>query len=199
MKPTMAILLLCFFLFSTTGCKKQEIKEIFFSQSTNDLVAFTGAQGGLLPPTPTGIKEFSAKNLAGSIAVITQIRNSIGEVIGIATEMELVKPQGNNVFTYTDWTLKIPGRGTLHLTQIENVNFIVNAIADMKKNGKTTQSFIPPIEVVTTVPGTGIITGGTNEFENITGFCKETNKLHSLNIETGEINVEFELEITYKN
>ena len=198
MKLVFTTLLFCLFVFSTTGCKKQETKEIFFSKSTNDLVAFTGSPGGLLPPTPTGIKEFDEKNLMGSIAVITQIRNSLGEVIGIATEMEFVEPQGNDVFTDTDWTLKIPGRGTVHLTQVENVNFIVNAISDMKKNGEITKSFTPPIEVITTVPGTGKITGGTKEFENITGICKETNRLHSLNLKTGEIDLEFELEITYK-
>lgn len=199
MKLVFTTLLFCLFVFSTTGCKKQETKETFFSTSTNDLVAFTSTPGGLLPPTPTGIKEFDAKNLTGSVAVITQIRNSLGDIIGIATEMEFVEPQKNGVFADTDWTLKIPGRGTLHLTQVENVSFIFNIASEMKKNRKTIKSFDPPFEVITTVPGTGKITGGTKEFENITGSVKETNRLHSLNLKTGEINVEFELEITYES
>jgi hypothetical protein len=202
MKLVFSTLLFCLLALSSTGCKKQEIKETFFGESSDELVALYGAKGGLLAPIPSCGEAFVANSLAETIVVLTKISkrksNNKDDVIGIATELEVIKQQENGLFSDSEWTVKIPGRGSLFLTQVENLNYIKNIVSDLNTNGENTKSFNPPFEVITTVAGTGKIVGGTKEFKNIYGTFIEKNILHYLNTKSRKIEVDVELEITYE-
>jgi hypothetical protein len=58
-------------------------------------------------------------------------------------------------------------------------------IADMVSSGDPAdlvRSWDPPLTIVTTVPGTGRIIGGTGEFDNARGVWRETQALHELDL-----------------
>lgn len=61
------------------------------------------------------------------------------------------------------------------------------------------RQFVPAWDLITTLPGTCEVLGGSGEFEFIKGKeCHERDLVHEINLLTGTLTVEDILEVTYK-
>jgi hypothetical protein len=113
------------------------------------------------------------------VAVLAKVRDAGSEVIGFASELE----EANLVTAVSDtvWTLMLPGRGTLHLSQQEDLAPLLDIALEMLVAGELEASFDPPLEFVNTI-GTGVIVGGTGEFEHARGTFRELGTLYGVSL-----------------
>ncbi len=86
-----------------------------------------GTHGGTFPfkPFPEGIPMLDGGNLAHTFALVTKFRDRVdGEVVAFGTELEIAHADSSflsgRIMTHTVWSIVVPGRGTVHLYQIEN-------------------------------------------------------------------------------
>jgi len=127
-----------------------------------------------------------------------KVTDSNEDVVGFAAELEhFTADATGRVTAAVDWIFKVPGRGTLMVTQTESSDMLVSIVQDMAANGETERYIDPPIKVQTTVPGTGKVVSGLGEFEGLTGTFTEYNEFTYMNIADKTIGVNLVLEITY--
>jgi hypothetical protein len=175
-----------------------QIVETFHLNAEQHLIALTGGPSALLQPYPSNIQNLYESNIADGLAVITKFTDSSGEVVGIASELEHITTDSTgNVTADVQWTLKIPGRGTVVVTQTENFTALIALATDIIINGEVARYLTPPLTTVTTVPNSGKIIAGLGEFEGISGSFQETNAITYLNVVDGTIGVDITLQITY--
>jgi hypothetical protein len=160
------------------------VTESFFLDLPTDGIAVThdGKKG--LGTGPPGIALLAEPALADSLALLVKLRDAQGNVVGFASELE-VFPAGrnpvleDNVVWDTDWTLVIPGRGTLYLRQKEISHELGSRIIrPVEASGKPWEG---EWTVTTTVgpraDGWGEIVGGAGEFAGVTGRFLEIDTL----------------------
>ena len=171
------------------GFENNESTESFFLDIPADLIAAT--HGGMFPfqSFPPGIPGLDAPNLESGFALITEIRNREGAVIGFGTELETASPESSflkgRIMTDTFWSLIIPGRGSVHLYQTENNwNLTKNVALPARLTGKPWSGNWVNVNTLGPLPsGRGIIVGGSGEFEGITGTFVEVGTLQGLSPE----------------
>lgn len=84
------------------------------------------SHSGKLPltPFPTGTPLMTEPAIRSGLAVITRLRDSTGEIVGIASELESGHEDSNllrgRVMGHTTWTVVLPGRGAFIAYQTED-------------------------------------------------------------------------------
>jgi len=155
--------------------------ESFFIELPADGIAVT--HGGQIPlgAGPPGISMLEEAGIDNGLALLTKLRDASDEVIGFASELETF-PEGADVIHDsavvwdTDWTLMIPGRGSLYLRQQEISGELGSkVIIPTQRSGEPWRG---EWHVTTTVgpraDGYGVIVGGAGEFEGVTGRFLES-------------------------
>jgi len=163
--------------------KERPGEESFFIDLPQHGVAVTHSGEMKLGAGPPGIALFQEPAIRNGLAILTKLRNAKGEVIGFGSELE-VFPAGADLVTQdvtweTDWTLVIPGRGTLFLHEQERSGELgTKVLGPTLKTGEpwvgdwTTTSTVGPRP-----DGKGVIAGGSGEFTGATGWFEETIRL----------------------
>ncbi|MDH3973432.1 MAG: hypothetical protein OEV42_04045 [Deltaproteobacteria bacterium] len=205
MQLVFSVIFLCFLssnlwaLASTqTINEKGQIVETFYTNADPYLIALTAGPAGLLKPFPPSLPYLSEPNIADGLAALAKVTDSSGEVVGFASELEhFTVDATGNLTAAVEWTFKVPGRGTLLVTQTESPAMLIEIIEDMAAKGETERYFDPPLKVQTTVPGTGRVVVGLGEFEGLTGTFKEYNEFIYLNFANDTIEANLIFEVTY--
>ena len=155
-----------------------ETVESFFLEWPEDAVCITHNGKVFLAPYPTTIPLFTEPNIKNSLAVVAKIRDAEGTIIGFASEMEVFLNsdfEGGDIRFKTDWTIVIPGRGTLFLHQEDHDRELVSKI--VKPTMDSGKDWEGDLTLSTTAgpraDGRGIIVGGTGEFEGAKGSFLE--------------------------
>jgi hypothetical protein len=164
----------------TTRGENGALVESFFFTGSRDVIAIT--HNGKLPlgASPPGIPLFSEAAIDKGFALITQIRNAAGEIVGYAAELE-VHPEGDmltqNLTWNTDWVLVLPARGALFLHQQEHFGRLREVMPPVLAG----KGWSGDLRVQTTVgprpDGRGVILGGTGEFAGARGAFIEIDHL----------------------
>jgi hypothetical protein len=159
------------------------IHETFHMDAPTDGIAATNSGDKPIPPFPAGVGVLTEEHIAQGFILLTKLRNKEGTVIGFTSEQEVVRSESNvmqgRLMTITTWTLTIPGRGTIFLSEDENQSeFAKKAALPALALGKPWNE---PWTFVTTVgpspDGRGVIVGGTGEFAGISGTFVEVTHL----------------------
>ncbi|MCP3961663.1 MAG: hypothetical protein GY719_27805 [bacterium] len=169
--------------------------EKFFVDIPDNALALTTGPGNFLAGLPAGIGLLDDPAIQNGLAALAKVSDENGDVIGFASE--LIDIDFVQQVTATDWTVVIPGRGTLFLTTAEDVAPLLAIVEDMVATGELERVFDPPLVNVNTVPGTGFIVGGTGEFEGAEGTFREIDIVFSLSLITGELVVTDILEVNF--
>jgi hypothetical protein len=154
---------------------------------TDDLVALTSPPGGFFTTFPQGIPTFDAPKLDNSYIFVVTMRDVHNNVVGFASEQELVDLVNNE--SKTSYTVTLPDRGTLMLTQRESFQVLIDAVNDMVADQEFVRVFNPPLVVISTIPGTGKVVGGSGEFEGRVGVWQDINIVYEIDL----INNEYDL------
>ncbi|MDH3975756.1 MAG: hypothetical protein OEV42_15890 [Deltaproteobacteria bacterium] len=175
-----------------------QVVETFYINADSHLIALTAGPAGILKPFPPSVQYLYEPNIADGLTVLSKVADSSGEVVGFTTEVEhFITDAAGNVTVDEQWMVKVPGRGAVMVTHIEDPSTLFGIIQDMVTNGETERYIEPPIKVPTTIPGTGKIVGGVGVFEGLSGTFTEYNEFSYLNLEDGTIGINLVLEITY--
>jgi len=204
-KITIALITLCFLSTNVwalnpnqTLTEDGKIVESFYIDGSEDFIAITSSPEQFLRPFPVGIQFLHEPNLVGGLALLSKIRDRFEEIVGFTAEQEHISVGADGRTTsLSDWTLKVPNRGTILVTQIEDFTPFIDILMEMIANGETERYFDPPFLMETTSPGSGKIVGGVGEFEGATGTFREINWVHYASIENGTLDVDVQLEITF--
>jgi hypothetical protein len=159
---------------TASGADSERV-ESFFIQLPIDGIALTHSGDMVLGAGPPGIALLTEERVRNGLALLVKIRDGNDEVVGFASELETF-PEGKDVLREdviwdTDWTLMIPGRGSLYLRQQEHSRGLgPKIIVPVRESGvpwrgewKTTTTTGPRAD------GHGVIVGGAGEFEGVTG------------------------------
>jgi len=147
----------------------------FYMAGETDIVAVTneGAKG-FIEPFPSGIARFDEPALNTSIAMIVKLHDADGKTVGFASQMEYFT--GNADEVATSWTVVIPGRGALYLTERERPDprFHVDIVQKVFKTGTPWDGTFHRLATSGPRPdGRGEISGGSMEFANAKGSFVE--------------------------
>lgn len=174
-----------------------EWEDEVFVFSPDDYIAATLAPGGFPAPFPAGIPTLDEATVQSGLLLAGKLRDESGAVIGFAVEQADVDFAG--LVSHATWTLTIPGRGTLFLSQDEDLALLFQILGEMQAGGELERTYDPALTVVTTLAGTGTVIGGTGEFEDARGTFREVDEVHSLSLATGALAVTDRLEISLKS
>ena len=177
------------FVNSTLADKTTEV----FIIEPNDLIAASFAPGGFLAPVPAGITLLSEPGLEQGGLFAVKLRDVANQVIGFGTEQQEVDFPAARV--KTTWTLTLVGRGTLFLTQTEDISNLVQNVTEMVATGELVRTFDPPLIVATTIAGSGAVIGGTGEFDKAKGSVTEIDTVYGIDLIQGKLNVADRLEV----
>lgn len=178
------------------------VLETFHMDAPVDGIAATNSGDKPIPPYPTGVGVLSEDRISQGFVLLTKLRDQSGTVIGFTSEQEVVASESNvmqgRLMTTTTWTLTIPGRGTIFLSEDENQSeFARKAALPAIAFGK---EWNEPWTFVTTVgpqpDGRGAIVGGTGEFAGIAGSFVEITHLRRFNKK--EFHGTIELQLSYR-
>jgi len=161
--------------------------DTFQFRLANDTIASTTPPGGFFTPFPHGISTFDDPKLEDAYLFVVTMRDINNNVVGFASEHELVDLVNNKA--QTSYTITLPGRGTLMMTERESFEVLIDAVNDMVADGELVRTFSPPLVEVLTIPGTGKVVGGSGEFKYATGVMQEIGVIHKIDL----INNEFDL------
>jgi hypothetical protein len=131
-----------------------------------------------VPDDVIAIPRMTEPNLSNGVAILTKIRDSIGEVVGFGAQLE-VNLEGSaadgSQLQATDWVLVIPGRGTIYLSEIERLgDFGRRVVRPVIETGRDWEGEFTRVASVGPRPdGRGVISGGTFEFQNLQGSFVE--------------------------
>jgi hypothetical protein len=153
--------------------------ESFVIETSLDVLAVTHGGQLAIRPEPPGIALLDAAPVARQLALMAQIRDEAGKLVGIASELEIFpENEADKANWQTWWTLVIPGRGALYLRQIETIadehrSAFEAAYAGQAWRGSAYgRSTVGPAE-----NGHGVIDGGTGDFAGVRGTFVEEQEL----------------------
>ncbi len=160
--------------------------ETFVVRPANYLAA-TLAAGSFLAPFPAGIPTLEEPAIRDGLILLAKLEDAGGAIVGFASEQE--RADFVSLVGTSTWTLTVPGRGTLFLSQEETLAPLVQFISEMVAAGQPERTWDPPFVLTTTLPGTGGVVGGTGEFKNAHGTFREVDSLHFISLITGALRV----------
>lgn len=173
---------------------------IFQFNTVTDAVAVTSGPGQFIAPTPPGIPLFLEPAIQSGFAALVKVRDTSGTVVGFATELaEIFLDPITGITTQTAWTVLVPGKGSLFLAQGEDANAGFALIAAMLNDGVFERSFDPPVQLITTIPGTGKVIGGTGDFKGAEGTFFEEDNVNFISLIQGVLDIDELLVITLED
>ena len=101
---------------TTTG-DNGVIVESFVVDLPADAIALTHSGALPLDVMPASAPKFADRELDRGLALLAKVRNERGEVIGFVSELALIAKAAGDRLGVGDWTLVLPGRGTLFFHQ----------------------------------------------------------------------------------
>jgi hypothetical protein len=179
-------------------------RESFSLNITGDNILAT--HGGAFPfkPFPESLATFPDPALHDIFALVTKFRAGPGgDVIGFGTELEIAHEHSSLlrglVMTHTLWSIVVPGRGTLHLYQVENNwRLLKRVVMPMLLTGNPFNGDFTGVNTLGPLPDyRGIVVGGTREFAGLTGTFVEIGDLRELHPD-GTLSGHMELRIGYE-
>ena len=179
-------------------------RESFSLNITGDSIL--ASHGGAFPfkPFPVSLATFPDPALHDVFALVTKFRAfPDGEVIGFGTELEIAHEHSSLlrglVMTHTLWSIVVPGRGTLHLYQVENNwGLLKRVVLPMLLTGRPFDGDFTGVNTLGPLPDyRGIVVGGTREFAGLTGSFVEIGKLRELRPD-GTLSGQMELRVGYQ-
>ncbi len=157
--------------------------ESFFAELPGDGIAITHGGDAGLATGPPGIALLQEERVRHGLALLAKLRDKDNVVIGFASELESF-PAGadmlkEDVVWDTSWTLMIPGRGSLYLSQQEHSGELgAKVIIPVRETGEAWRGEWTVMTTVGPRPdGYGIITGGSGEFAGASGRFAEIDTL----------------------
>jgi hypothetical protein len=178
-------------------------RQSFALEITGDNMLAT--HGGAFPfrPFPGSVRELGDASLHDVFALVTRFRNGPhGEVVGFGTELEIAHEDSSllrgRVMTHTLWSIVVPGRGTLHLYQVENNWGLLKRVLlpAMFSGDGFTGEFIGVNTLGPLADYRGIILGGTRDFAGRAGSFVEVGTLRELH-PGGVVSGEMELRVGF--
>jgi len=179
-------------------------RESFSLNITGDSIL--ASHGGAFPfkPFPASLSTFPDASLRNVFALVTKFRAGPGgDVIGFGTELEIADEHSSLlrglVMTHTLWSIVVPGRGTLHLYQVENNwGLLTRVVLPMLLTGRPFKGDFTGVNTLGPLPDyRGIVVGGTREFAGLTGSFVEIGNLHELRPD-GTLSGQMELRVGYE-
>jgi hypothetical protein len=176
--------------------------ETFTVRAPEDIIAVTHNGSNIIDPRPGGIALLEEPALQSGLLLVAKVRNADGEIVGVAVESEETDPVSNPLLgrmrMNTDWTILLPSRGTIFLTQIEDAGSVGKEILPAVILG----GWNGQADFVSTAgpnaDGRGLIVGGTREFHGITGSFVELSHLTHMSRGRGGVGT-VELQLAYKS
>lgn len=169
--------------------------EFFYFEAPEDVISITSAPGNLFAPTPAGIPLFTEPELAEGFMVSFKVYDQNHDLVGFGTEQEIVDLPGE--IAYTTYTLTLPGRGTLMLKQQEDIGPLLAEVAEMGATQDLVREYNPPWVMLSTIPGTGRIVGGTGEFAHAKGVVREFGVTYGIDLTTQTFDIAVVLQVKY--
>jgi hypothetical protein len=157
--------------------------QTFTFSTETDVISLVMASDGLFASIPAGIMTLDEPEIRNGFIGSFKAYDEGGQLVAFGTKHEEFVPP--TPISMTSYMLTLPGRGALMLEATQDVTPFYEEIADMISSGDPAdlvRSFEPPLTIVTTVPGTGRIIGGTGEFANTRGVWREIQALHGLDL-----------------
>ena len=142
-------------------------------------------EDGLLMTLSQADERMSEPALHNFFVMVCKLRDRAdGDVVGVATELEERHPDPatEGMITRTEWSIFLPGKGTLHFDEIEDQSGVQRHV--LNPAGRSGQTWTGRWEVITTVgpglDGKGVIEGGTRAFHGAHGNRAGDQHDHSL-------------------
>ena len=179
-------------------------RETFSLKITGDNILAT--HGGAFPfkPFPASLSVLPDPSLHDIFALVTKFRAGPDrDVIGFGTELEIAHEHSSllrgQVMTHTLWSIVVPGRGTLHLYQVENNwQLLKRVVIPMLLTGRPFKGDFTGVNTLGPLPDyRGIVMGGTRDFAGLTGTFVEIGNLRELRPD-GTISGQMELRVGYE-
>jgi hypothetical protein len=187
-------------LLAASGNAKKSRTDIFVAHQSNtpgfDSLSITLGPGSFIAPFPAGTPLLTDPALATAFASTFKVHDTNGNPVGVASEMENI--DFSTLVSDSNWTVVVPGRGTIFGAQQENIAPLFAIVNDMISRGVFEQTFDPPLVIVTTLPGSGNVIGGTGEFDGARGTMVETDQLYFISLITGTLTVTDTMEFVWK-
>lgn len=147
------------------------VERQFFAATPDDVVFLTHEGTMPIGPSPAGMPRLSEPELRTGFALGAKLRDNNGKLLGFITELEYLLPDSDigagRLRNYTLWTAFLPGRGSIIFGERERQDTFVTTV--LKPAMETGRPWVGDFTLTTTVPGSGVIVGGTGEFAGITG------------------------------
>lgn len=176
--------------------------EIFTIDAPGDIVAVTHNGSNIIDPRPSGIALFDEPALQSGLMLVAKIRNAKREIVGFAVESEAMDAASNPLLgkmrMHSEWTIVLPARGTIYVSQIEDAGTIGREILPSVMLGKEWNGKADFVSTAGPGPnGRGIIVGGTREFEGVAGSFVEISHLTHMSKKRGGVGT-VKLQLAYK-
>jgi hypothetical protein len=179
------------------------IHETFYMHTVKHLVAATHSGDKPIPTYPSGIPVLAEPNLKSAFVLIAKVADKSGQIIGFTTEQEDVSPESNimqgRMIMDTTWTITIPSRGTLFLSEVEDASEFARKVVMpallLKREWNEPWTFITSAGPGPN--GRGIIVGGTGDFEGAKGTFVEVTHLKRFTKEK-QLVADVELQVAYR-
>jgi hypothetical protein len=186
----------------TTVNATGHIVETFTVKAPEDIIAVTHNGGSIIDPKPAGIALLDEPALQSGLLLIAKLRNEGGEIVGVAVESEQTDAASNPLLgkmrMNTDWTILLPARGTIFVTQGEDAGAVGKKILPTVMLGKEWNGRADFVSTAGPGPGgRGVIIGGTREFQGIAGSFVEISHLTQMSRTRGGVGT-VELQLAYK-
>jgi hypothetical protein len=178
-------------------------RQSFALKITGDNVLAT--HGGAFPfrPFPDSMVRFSDPTLHDVFALVTKFRNRPdGDIIGFGTELEIAHEDSNllrgRLMTHTLWSIVVPGRGTLHLYQVENNwGLLKRVLLPALLSGRGFRGEFTGVNTLGPLADhRGIVLGGTGDFADRAGTFIEIGTLRELH-PGGNVSGEMKLRVGF--
>jgi hypothetical protein len=145
-----------------------------------DMLAQTHGKLAKIPFHPPDIAPLTDLALRRGYLTLSRLRDEKGEVTAIGSQVETVALDSRiwkrEIEANTDWTITVPGRGVLFLSQREGGPDIATLQSIAKKQGTPWRGFRKVNHTIGPVPGRrGIVHGGTGQFNGVVGVFEELN------------------------
>ena len=168
--------------------------ETFVFSSNPDFLAISTAPDVLIAPFPVGIAPL-APEIDDGFLLGFQFRDLNGNVIGFGSELEVLDFE--TLTGDTTYTLMINGRGSIAFSQVEDFESLFGLVDDMVADQVVERVFEPPVVLLSTIPGSTRVLGGSGEFEGVVGVAREYAIVNSLDLVTRNHNLGSILQVAY--
>jgi len=155
----------------------------FKLEMAEDILSLThGFSGGMMrvPQNVAGLENSSLKNMLGLVA---RIRNADGELVGLASELEIFPDDAGprpGMDWKTHWTITTP-EGSLLIYETESIPLAhIPAFASVIMGNDWTGSIAANVSSGPHPSGRGVIVGGTGVYDGASGTFIERVELRGL-------------------